>query len=241
MISEEIKNEIIRLYIEERKSLREIAKSINHSHPFILNVLKNHGKLRTKSESLKAYFTEEEIKQIIHLYTIEKKTTHEIALIFKRCHYGVIARLLKKRGIKIRNQREAQLNYFTKPEAHIKSSESWVSSPKHGRGKHGVYNKIPYASTYELNYMRYLKKHSIKFKRADNKEYRIKYKFNNKEHYFYPDFYLKDTQTIVEIKSSYTFGDAKTKAKIKAAKKLLGNRFIIITEKEAPWLQTGKI
>ncbi|HRW21423.1 MAG TPA: hypothetical protein P5509_05575, partial [Bacteroidales bacterium] len=33
----------------------------------------------------------------------------------------------------------------------------------------------------------------------------IRYKFKNNEHRYYPDFYIKSTNTIIEVKSQWTF------------------------------------
>jgi len=45
-----------------------------------------------------------------------------------------------------------------------------------------------------------------------NKEIgRIKYMFENNEHTYYPDFYIKSTNTIIEVKSHWTFEKEKEK------------------------------
>lgn len=64
--------------------------------------------------------------------------------------------------------------------------------------------KIFYRSSYELDYINYLQKNRISY---DMELLRLKYfdTFKNKERIAIPDFYLSETNTIVEIKSRYRF------------------------------------
>jgi hypothetical protein len=118
-----------------------------------------------------------------------------------------------------------------------KISESWVPSVKHGSGKGGYYNNIRYQSSYEFNFMQLLDEYKIFYERAD--QFRVKYIFENQEHYYYPDFYLPKEGSIVEIKASWKLKDEQTLAKIEAAKQKFGKKFIVVTEQELPELVTG--
>jgi hypothetical protein len=60
--------------------------------------------------------------------------------------------------------------------------------------------ELTYQGSYELDF---LEKYYNEIKIA--KINPVKYIFNEKEHYYHPDFYLPDYNLIVEIKSSYTY------------------------------------
>jgi len=113
-------------------------------------------------------------------------------------------------------------------------SEAWTPNNKRAKGKYGFHNGIFYQSSYELNFMKLLDEYKIPYERAN--QFKIKYIFENQEHYYYPDFYLPREDSIIEIKSVYYLKDLKTKAKLKAAKQQFGNKFLLITEKELPEL-----
>jgi len=118
--------------------------------------------------------------------------------------------------------------------------ENWSPNPKRNYGKGGIYNGIPFDSSYELKFMQLLDEYKIPYERADNKNFRVKYIFENQEHYYYPDFYLPREGSVVEIKPFYKLTEIGTLTKLNAAKEVYGNNFIIITEKELPELMKGK-
>lgn len=76
-----------------------------------------------------------------------------------------------------------------------------------GKGLRGYYKGYYCQSSWELAYVIYCLEHDIPIER--NKE-RFGYVFDNKEHSYFPDFYLPETKEYVEVKGYY---DAKTKAK----------------------------
>lgn len=83
-------------------------------------------------------------------------------------------------------------------------------------------------SSYEIDYANELDKNKILY---DAESLRIKY-WNSKDknyHCAIPDFYLPDTNTIVEIKSEYTLNIQEMKDKVKAYKEL-GYNFKLILE-----------
>ena len=61
----------------------------------------------------------------------------------------------------------------------------------------------------------------------------IKYEFNNDEKTYYPDFFIKDLNLIIEIKSTYWYNKFfdKNQAKINCCKKL-GYDYIFIIDKD---------
>ena len=86
-------------------------------------------------------------------------------------------------------------------------------------------------SSYELDYAQELDKNHIDY---DCECLRIKY-LNTKDNEYHcaiPDFYLKDTNTIVEIKSSWTLDIQNMKDKFKAYKELGYNCKLILDHKE---------
>lgn len=86
-------------------------------------------------------------------------------------------------------------------------------------------------SSYELDYAKELDKNHIDY---DCECLRIKYlnTQDNEYHCAIPDFYLKDTNTIVEIKSSWTLDIQNMKDKFKAYKELGYNCKLILDHKE---------
>ena len=86
-------------------------------------------------------------------------------------------------------------------------------------------------SSYELEYAKELDNKQIKY---EVESLRIKY-FDTQENSYrcsIPDFYLPDTNTIVEIKSSWTYDEQNMKDKFKAYKELGYNTKLILDKKE---------
>ena len=94
--------------------------------------------------------------------------------------------------------------------------------------KTNLYEDIDYQGTYELDFLeRYYEKLNI------GKIEPIRYKHNDKYHYYHPDFYIPEYNLIVEIKSTYTYNydlernQAKYDYSIRA-----GYNFIFIIDKD---------
>lgn len=86
-------------------------------------------------------------------------------------------------------------------------------------------------SSYELEYAQELDSKQIKY---DVESLRIKY-FDTQENSYrcaIPDFYLPDTNTIVEIKSTWTYDEQNMKDKFRAYKDLGYNTKLILDKKE---------
>lgn len=84
-------------------------------------------------------------------------------------------------------------------------------------------------SSYELDYAKELDEKRIKY---EVESLRINYIFNNEEHTAIPDFYIPDTNTIVEIKSTFTLDIQEMKEKFKAYKELGYNTKLILDHQE---------
>ena len=86
-------------------------------------------------------------------------------------------------------------------------------------------------SSYEVDYAKELDKRQIDY---EVESLRIKYvnSKDNKEHCAVPDFYLKDSNTIVEIKSDWTLDIQEMKDKVKAYKEQGYNFKLILNHNE---------
>lgn len=100
-----------------------------------------------------------------------------------------------------------------------------------GNGWSGWYKGIFFRSILELSYIKYLIDNNIKFKNAEKKKYRVEYidYKGNKRNYF-PDFYLINSNEIIEIKPKKLIKSEINDIKFKAAKEKYGSKFKIITE-----------
>lgn len=105
-------------------------------------------------------------------------------------------------------------------------------SPKgSGNGWSGWYNGFYFRSILELSYLKYLIDNGIKFRTAETHEFKVEYKdWNGIKRNYFPDFYLEDTQEIIEIKPIKLIKSKQNKSKFKAAKRKFGNKFKIISE-----------
>ena len=105
-------------------------------------------------------------------------------------------------------------NPAKRPEVRKKLSEkmlkvcSEIPERKRGRGIRGRYKGIWCDSTWELAYVIYAIEHDINFIRNSN---RFEYEWEGKTHSYFPDFYLPDSDSYVEIKGYY---DARSRAKL---------------------------
>jgi len=100
-------------------------------------------------------------------------------------------------------------------------------------GWHTTWNdiKVYYRSSYELNYCHLLDNQKIEY---FMEKIRIKYfdSILNKERISIPDFYLPETNEIIEIKSNWTFDEQNMKDKIIQYKKNGYNVKLILEHKE---------
>jgi len=87
------------LYVNQKKSVLEIAKILNVSHSLIHRRLESLGIKRSKKIGL-------DMNKIKNLYVSKRNTTKEIAKIMGVNH-GTISKRLKEMNIKIRNHSEA--------------------------------------------------------------------------------------------------------------------------------------
>ena len=101
-------------------------------------------------------------------------------------------------------------------------------------GYSGYYKEHFFRSLNELSYIIYLMDNSIKFESAECKKYRINYKNpQGKWRYYFPDFYLFDTDELIEIKSTYTWNNKLELNKCKKYyAKIIYPKYKVLTEAE---------
>lgn len=144
---------------------------------------------------------------------------------------NTIFNYFKLNGIELRNLSESTNISIEEGRYNVNSGI------KYKHGKHNTWeNKIIYyRSSYELDYALLLDSKRIKY---DVEKLRIKYFDNekNKERYAIPDFYLIDTNTIVEIKSVYTLNEKNMRDKLKAYTENGYNFKLILDKKEVTFM-----
>jgi hypothetical protein len=114
------------------------------------------------------------------------------------------------------------------------SDDPPMTLSKFGAGNkhhHGYYNNFYFRSSWELFFIKYCQDNGIEIISAESKEYRVRYVDNEKQRYYYPDYYLPRYDMIVEIKPKSRLDDSIIKLKADAAKCVYKN-YKIITEDE---------
>lgn len=106
-----------------------------------------------------------------------------------------------------------------------------VKNPTNGRGHLvGKYNGILYRSSYELLFIKFAEKYNISIENCENIKRRVRYTYNNKKHWYYPDFYLPDIDVCIEIKPKSMMNEI-FYTKKSFAEKIYKN-FVVLTETE---------
>lgn len=98
---------------------------------------------------------------------------------------------------------------------------------KAGRGKRGYYKGYYCQSSWELAYVIYNLDHNINFIR--NKKY-FNYIYEDKQRHYFPDFYLPDIDTYIEVKGYY---DKLSKVKVE---QFQGNLKVLQQSEMQPYL-----
>ncbi len=87
-----------------------------------------------------------------------------------------------------------------------------------GNGWSGWFDGIYFRSLLELSYMVYLIENDIQFENGEKRKYAIEYTLNEKKHIYYSDFYLLESNELIEIKPSNLINTKVNLAKAKAAR-----------------------
>lgn len=106
-----------------------------------------------------------------------------------------------------------------------------TSLPSNGRGhKTGYHNGILYRSSYELLFIIFCERNGIEIESCENKERRVRYVYEGKKRWYYPDFYLTNHDICVEIKPTSMMNDLFL-IKKQFAEKVYSN-YKVVTENE---------
>lgn len=135
-----------------------------------------------------------------YLYTDQCKSFSEIAKIFNyTSNPGNLSKIFKYLNIPVRTLSEANINSY------LLGNHSLQTSQKYKTGWHTTWdgNDVYLRSSYEFNFAEQLDSQRIKY---DVEALKIKYYDTQRAQYrcAIPDFYIYDTNTIIEIKSSWT-------------------------------------
>lgn len=155
-----------------------------------------------------------------NLSLIEIKAKYKIML-------NTIHFFFKKNGVDLRNASESLILSYaegrSKTHTNIKCKQGW----------HTTWNNknVYYHSSYELEYAVFLDSKCVDY---DMECLRIKYFDTQKQkvRVAIPDFYISEQNTIVEIKSTYTFNEINMRDKFKKYKELGYNTKLILDHKE---------
>ena len=166
-------------------------------------------------------------KYLFDLYHSEKKSFETI---------------MKLHDIKSTRTLDLLFNFFKIEKRSLKESNklSYLlgrnlppSNPKFKHGYHTSWNKqqFYYRSSYELDYMKELDKNKILY---EYEKIRIKYEDSqaNTWRVAVPDFYLPESNTLVEIKSNYTYNKKNMEDKVTEYKKLGFNFKLVLEHQE---------
>lgn len=120
--------------------------------------------------------------------------------------------IFKKAGVQCRTLSEAERNAFETGRLKL--------SPRNSKYSHGWHTtwqgtEIYYRSSYELEYAQELDSQKIPYE-VESKRIRYFDTEKQKERIAVPDFYLPETNELVEVKSTYTFKSQEMKDKFRA-------------------------
>lgn len=110
-----------------------------------------------------------------------------------------------------------------------------------GRGWGGYYKNHYFRSLMELHYLIFLVENNIRFESAENVIFKVEYMYKDKIHNYFPDFYLIDTNEIIEIKPKCFTSNDINKVKYEYAIKKYGNQYKIITEEDIKFCNVDKL
>lgn len=173
----------------------------------------------------------EEFDRIVNLlkedYFDNFLSSLQMAEKYHHNHVGNFNKILDSLGIQKRTLSKALLNAIVKGNLKVSSNTKY----KHGWHKTWNGKKFFYRSSYELDYAKYLDKLKIDY---EMEKLRLLYWDSEKQiqRVAIPDFYLTETNEIVEIKSKYTYDEQNMKDKAKSYKEHGYNFKLILEHKE---------
>lgn len=171
---------------------------------------------------------QEMVKLLVFLYEVEQKSLpdiHKITGVWGQTSYPI----LKKAGCHMRSLREGEHLAVLQGKTQIGNK----TRPRYKTGYHSTWEgkRIFYRSSYELRYAEQLDSQQVPY---DVEALRIEY-FDTKEgkrRVAVPDFFLPNTNELVEIKSSWTYDEQNMKDRFKAYKKAGYKPRLFVEERE---------
>lgn len=138
----------------------------------------------------------------------------------------------EKHGEQIANQKLNQFKIKAKNNSLGKNNPMYGKPAPQGSGNgwSGYYKNYYFRSLLELSYLKYLLDNNIKFENGEKKKYCIEYQFNNVDRTYRPDYFLVETQELIEIKPKNLINSQINKIKFEAGRQKYGNKFKVLTE-----------
>lgn len=206
----------------KKQSKEQIEKRIKNTNQH----LKEQNRQNTMLQKYgKLYFCEnpDEISKKLSIANKNRKHTKE--------HHLKVIETKRKNG-NLNHSEETKNKIKTKLLKLYQSDDPPITIPKGSNKKHkqGKIENLFYRSSYEKKFIEYCLTNNIKIESAETKEFRVPYIFEDKQKYYYPDFYLPEYDLVVEIKAEYKLTDEQTQCKIQACMKR--HAMILICEEE---------
>ena len=164
-------------------------------------------------------------------YWIENMTSGQICKKYNYPNIGnLVAKVFKYLGIPARDNSQATvLNWMT----YSNMQKSLTTPTVYKTEWHTTWDgrEVFLRSSYESDYAKELDSKQIEY---DVECFRIKYFDTQREEYrcAIPDFYLKEQNMIVEVKSNYTYDEQNMKDKFKAYRELGYKTLLVLEHKE---------
>jgi hypothetical protein len=202
-----------------------LRKDVCSKYKIIPTLIKYFGFATNTIGSILVYEEFDRIKnKLIEDYYDNKLSTIELADKYNHHDIRNFNKILDSLGIKKRSLSEAQNNSI------IQGKSKHGNVYPYKSGWHETWNgkQVFYRSSYELDYCNELDEKHINY---EMEKLRILYWDSQllKQRIAIPDFYLPDTNEIIEIKSDYTYNEINMKDKLKSYKEH-GYKFKLVLE-----------
>ena len=163
------------------------------------------------------------------LYWEEKNSLSKLRELFNLTSTITLLKIFNILGIKRRTPTDGVINSIL--------HGAWkpnVGGNRYKTGYHTTWegNKVYYRSSYELDYMKELDEAKIPYQGEGFLKFEYYDTQLKRNRVAYPDFYLPESNTIVEVKSNYTYDAQNMVDKVKAYKEAGYNFKLILEHKE---------
>ena len=169
--------------------------------------------------------------KIENLYFNEEKSTLDLMKMFNIPSTLTMHLLFKFLGLKRRELTKSQFLSYKNGKQPIKAFSDKIHY-KHGFHTSWEGKELFYRSSYELDYMKALDEAQVSYEGENYLRFEYYDTQMQKMRIAVPDFYLPESNTIVEIKSNYTYDPQNMIDKVKAYKEAGYNFKLILEHKE---------